>query len=117
MLLFGQVYCYETVPFAFWHSSQSNDPGLNIVFFAHRSGDKILEEARRTTDPAKRAELYADFARIAAAEIPAVPLYTQMFIYLLPRDMQGVALSRVALPSDRFNEVNAWYRETRRILR
>ena len=117
MLLFGQVYGYEPDPFAFWHSSQSKDPGLNIAFFAHRSGDKILETARRTIDAEKRAALYGDFARIAAAEIPAVPLYTQMFIYLLPRDIQGVALSRIALPSDRFNEINAWYRETQRVLR
>src|SRR3989338_5829883 len=117
MLLFGQVYGYEPDPFAFWHSSQIKDPGLNIAFFAHRSGDKILEEARRSTDAQKRAALYGDFARIAAAEIPAVPLYTQMFIYLLPRAMEGVALSRISLPSDRFNEINTWYRETQRILR
>lgn len=117
MLLFGQVYGYEPDPFSFWHSSQIKDPGLNISFFAHRSADRLLEEARRTTDPIKRMELHADFNRIAAEEIPAIPLYTQMFLYLLPRDMEGVSLSRISLPSDRFNDINTWYRETKRVLR
>lgn len=115
LLLFGQVYGYEPDPFSFWHSSQIKDPGLNISSFASRSADLLLEEARRTADPEKRAGLYADFNRIAAQEIPAIPLYTQMFLYLLPRDMEGVSLSRIALPSDRFNEVNLWYRRTKRV--
>lgn len=117
MLLFGQVYGYEPDPFAFWHSSQTKDPGLNVTFFAHRTGDKILEEARRSTDAQKRVLLYSDFARIAAREIPAIPLYTQLFIYVLPRDMEGATLSRISLPTDRFNDINRWYRKTRRVLR
>lgn len=115
LLLFGQVHGYEPDPFAFWHSSQIKDPGLNVAFFAHKQADRLLEEARRTTDEAKRAARYGDFSRIIAQEIPAIPIYTQLYQYLLPRDMEGVALSRISLPSDRFNDINAWYRKTKRV--
>ena len=117
LLLFGQVYGYEPDPFAFWHSSQIKDPGLNIAFFTNKQADRVLEEARRTTDPSKRAAKYAEFNRIAAEELPAIPLYTQLYLYLLPRDVQGVSLSKISVPADRLNEINRWYRETKRVLR
>lgn len=116
LLLFGQVYGYEPDPFAFWHSSQVKDPGLNIAFFASKQADRLLEDARRSTDAAKRGALLSEFSRIAARDLPAIPLYTQLFIYVLPRDMEGAALSRISLPSDRFNDINAWYRKTKRVL-
>lgn len=121
ILLFGQVYGYEPDPFAFWHSSQIKDPGLNIALFADKKADRILEDARHATDRAVRDQNYQEFSRIAARAIPAVPLYTQLYLYLLPRDMQfsgdtaGYApFSRMTLPADRFNEINRWYRVTRR---
>lgn len=115
MLLFGQVYGYEPDLFAFWHSSQIKDPGLNVAFFASKQADRLLEEARRTTDVAKRSERYAEFSRIVTNEIPAIPLYTQLYLYLQPRGIAGVSLSRVSLPADRFNEINKWYRKTKRV--
>ncbi|MFY9462966.1 MAG: peptide ABC transporter substrate-binding protein [Candidatus Sungiibacteriota bacterium] len=125
ILLFGQVYGYEPDPFAFWHSSQIKDPGLNIALFADKKADSILEDARHTADREIRDQKYQEFARIAARALPAVPLYTQLYLYLLPRDMQfveetadkkdgGAPFSRITLPADRFNEINRWYRTTRR---
>ncbi len=119
ILLFGQVYGYEPDPFAFWHSSQAKDPGLNIALFADKKADRILEDARHTADRAARDRKYQEFARIAGRALPAVPLYTQLYLYLLPRDMQfsggeNAPFSRITLPADRFNEINRWYRVTRR---
>ena len=119
ILLFGQVSGYEPDPFAFWHSSQIRDPGLNIALFADKKADRILEDARHTTDRAARNKKYQDFARIATRALPTVPLYTQLYLYLLPRDMQFTAgenapFSRITLPADRFNEISRWYRVTRR---
>lgn len=115
MLLFGQVYGYEPDPFAFWHSSQIKDPGLNVTLFADKKADKALEDARRATDRAIRDKKYQEFAAIAAQDMPAIPLYTQLYLYLLPRDIQGASFSRITLPADRFNEINRWYRTTRRV--
>lgn len=115
MLLFGQVYGYEADPFPFWHSSQLKDPGLNIALYSNKRVDKILEEARRSGDPARRAKDYLEFETILAQDIPAVFLYSQLYLYLVPKDMHGIELSRISLPADRFNNINTWYRETKRV--
>ncbi len=117
MLLFGQVYGFEPDPFAFWHSSQIKDPGFNIALFANKKADQILEEVRRTSDHATRIKKYGEFSRIFAEDLPALFLYSQLYIYLLPDDIQGVNITKIALPSDRFNEIHKWYRETKRVLK
>src|SRR3989344_2751422 len=44
-LLFGQIINHESDLFAFWHSSQRKDPGLNIALYTNAKVDKILEDA------------------------------------------------------------------------
>src|SRR5690606_4288812 len=44
-LLFGEVVGRESDLFAFWHSSQRNDPGLNIALYTNARADRLLEEA------------------------------------------------------------------------
>jgi len=114
MLLFGQVYGYEPDPFAFWHSSQIKDPGLNVALYANKKADKILADARRTADTGIRAQEYEGFMGLASQDLPAIPLYTQLYLYVLPADMKGVSISKISLPADRFNNVNLWYRKTKR---
>ncbi len=114
MLLFGQVYGYEADPYTFWHSSQSKDPGLNITLFSDKKTDKILEDARKIADPAAREKKYQEFSKLLLQQSPAVFLYSQLYLYLLPADMRGVELGKISLPSDRFNEINKWYLSTGR---
>jgi hypothetical protein len=47
-LFFGQVVNQMTDLFAYWHSSQRSDPGLNIALYANPKTDKLLEDAHRT---------------------------------------------------------------------
>lgn len=117
MLLFGQVYGFEPDPFPFWHSSQIKDPGLNIASYANKKADKALEEARKTSDLETRKELYRQFEDEVMQDYPAIFLYSQTFLYLLPQNLQGVTLEKISLPSDRFNEINRWYRKTKRVFR
>ena len=117
LLLFGQVYGYEPDPFAFWHSSQIKDPGLNISFYANKKADKILEDTRKTSDPAARDAGYLAFSDILIKDLPAVFLFSQLYTYLLPEALHGVDLARISLPADRFNEANRWYKTTDRVFR
>lgn len=117
ILLFGQIYGYEPDPFAFWHSSQLKDPGLNVALYASKKADRVLEEARKTGDSAERREQFQKFETILMNDIPAVFLYSQTFRYLLPADLWGVALKEISLPQDRFNEVNKWFRKTKRVFK
>ncbi len=115
MLLFGQVYGYEPDPFAFWHSSQVKDPGLNITYFSDKKADMLLEDIRKTNDMSIRASSYRQFSDIIVKDLPALFLFTQNYLYVLPTDIQGVSPTKISLPSDRFNEINTWYRSLTRV--
>ena len=117
LLFFGQVYGYELDPFGFWHSSQVKDPGLNISSYASKTADKILEDARKIFDHGARKQKYQEFENMILRDIPAVFLYSQLYIYILPEDIRGVALNTISLPSDRFSEVNLWYKKTKRVFK
>lgn len=117
MLLFGHVYGYEPDPFAFWHSSQAKYPGLNITSYANKAADALLEEARRTIDPAARSERLRAFSDMVIDDLPAVFLFSQYYPYLLPSFIKGTTPARIALPSNRFNNVNEWYIKTKRVLK
>lgn len=111
-LLFGEVIGRELDLFAFWHSSQRNDPGLNIALYANASVDKALESLRTTTEAATRQQLLGTIATQIDSDMPAVFLYAPDFVYSIPNDIAGVDLGFVETPSDRFLSVTQWHRET-----
>lgn len=111
-LLFGEVVGREFDLFAFWHSSQRNDPGLNIALYANTHADDILEELRETSEDSKRAELYTELLSELTADIPAIFLYAPDFVYSIPKDIRGLTLGFIETPSDRFLSAQLWHRET-----
>ena len=114
-LLFGEVVGKTLDLFAFWHSSQRNDPGLNLALYANTRADSLLQEARGTVDKEEREELYRAFAKIGEKDTPAIFLYAPQFTYVVPRHVRGVKLGAVTTPEDRFAEVHTWYIDTERV--
>lgn len=114
-LLFGEAVGREADLFAFWHSSQREDPGLNIALFANKKADDLLARARATTDTQERARLHEDFKEIIQNDIPAVFLYTPDFLYGVSDGVYGISLNTVSTPSERFGNVHEWYRHTERV--
>lgn len=108
-LLFGQVVGYDPDPFAFWHSSQRNDPRLNIALYANTRVDKLLDNARSITDPDKREELYKFFQQEITQDKPAIFLYSPSYLYIVPDNLYGVAISQIPLPQERFSNIANWY--------
>ena len=95
--------------YAFWHSSQISDPGLNISLFQDSNVDTLLSSLRNTRNP--------EFEKIDTAitsKYPAIFLYAPSYIYVLPKDVEGTSFS-IARSSDRFNTINNWYMQTRKI--
>jgi peptide/nickel transport system substrate-binding protein len=91
-LLFGEVIGRELDLYAFWHSSQRNDPGLNIALYANPTADKILEQLRATSDDSQRQQLYTQFNTELQKDLPAVFLYTPDFVYIVPNNIEGLSL-------------------------
>lgn len=108
-LFYGQVVGADPDPYAFWHSSQSENNGLNIVNFSNKEVDQLLEDARTTMDKNVRLEKYKKFQEILAEEQPAIFLYSPLYTYLQDKDVQGFTGKNIELPYDRFDSVTDWY--------
>ena len=111
-LLFGMVVGRELDLFPFWHSSQRNDPGLNVGLYANIVTDSLLEEARKEEDPILRRQKAAEAAQEITNDAAAVFLYAPHFLYLTEKELKGVQLGTVSTPSDRFYGVENWYLKT-----
>ncbi len=111
-LLYGIVTGRDMDFFAFWHSSQRNDPGLNIAMYANPKVDKVLDDARKTANAAQQMIDYQTFASEIKKDVPAVFLYSPDFIYVVPEKLKGVSLGTITLPFERFLGIGSWYIET-----
>lgn len=114
-LLFGQIINHESDLFAFWHSSQRKDPGLNVAIYTNAKVDKILEDAFTTLDPAERTKKYAEFESEIKKDMPAVFLYSPNFIYAVSPSLSGLHLDHITSPSDRFGNIHSWYTKTENV--
>jgi ABC-type transport system substrate-binding protein len=113
-LLFGEVLASFPDPFPFWHSSQKQDPGLNLSLYSSTKADKLLEEARQSLDPTTRKEKLEEFQELLIKDNPCVFLYNPDFIYLLPPEIKGVKEGIIVDPSKRFSDIENWYIKTKR---
>ena len=111
-LLFGQIINHESDLFAFWHSSQRKDPGLNVAMYTNAKVDKILEDASITVDEKARIEKYAQFENEIQKDMPAVFLYSPDFIYVVSKKLENLSIGHIISSSDRFSNVYLWYTET-----
>jgi len=114
ILLFGIIVGSNPDPYPFWHSSQIQDPGLNLALFANREVDKLLEEAKKTDDPVKQQENYQRFQDILTSEIPAIFLHTPTYTHVVDQKIKGLNIDRIIVPADRFNNLEDWYVKTNR---
>lgn len=114
-LLFGEVLGADPDPFAFWHSSQKKDPGLNLALYQNKNADKLLEEARQTMDVNQRVEKYKEFQKIVTDDIPAIFLYSSTYLYPVNKKVKGIFVDKLPLPSQRFCQIENWYIKTKRV--
>jgi peptide/nickel transport system substrate-binding protein len=110
-LLFGTVVGRELDFFSFWHSSQRNDPGLNVALYANITTDALLSEARRTGSPEDRAEIHQKFVKEVQEEMPAIFLYVPTYTYASASKVQNVSLTGIARGSERLSTIDEWYIE------
>ncbi|MDP3965664.1 MAG: ABC transporter substrate-binding protein [bacterium] len=114
-MLFGEVVGRSLDLFAFWHSSQRNDPGLNLAMYANTKTDALLANARVETSRGDREALYNSFSAVIVKDQPAVFLYAPEFIYVVPKTVRGIRLGALTTPSERFQNVYQWYRDTEHV--
>ncbi len=111
-LLFGETVNRLSDLFAFWHSSQRKDPGLNVAMYTNAKSDKILEDALSSLDAKTRNEKYAQFEAEIKKDMPAVFVYSPDFIYVTKKNLKGPLGKSVDSPEDRFSGAYRWYTDT-----
>jgi len=114
-LLFGEVTGRDPDPFAFWHSSQRLDPGLNIALYTNVFTDKLLEDSRSIKEKEERAEKYRLFQKEVISETPTIFLYSPNYLYILPKKIKNVDTFPLTVSSERFINIHNWFIETDKI--
>ncbi len=117
VLLFGEVIKNENDLYSFWHSSERNDPGLNIPLYANITADKLLEEMRSEQDKDKRREKLGLLTEEIDEDIPAIFLFVPSTLYLPSPNIKNISLPTVGGPSERFASIHGWYIETDKVWR
>tara|TARA_Y100000310_G_scaffold103640_1_gene102029 strand:- start:1632 stop:3233 length:1602 start_codon:yes stop_codon:yes gene_type:complete len=111
-LLFGEIIGRDPDLFAFWHSSQRLDPGLNVALYANITVDGLLEDARETLSKDARMESYLEFAEEIKQDTPATFLYAPNYLYNSPKQVKNIEPYPITVGSDRFNNIHEWYINT-----
>ncbi len=114
-LLFGEIVGRDLDVFAFWHSSQRNDPGLNIALYTNIKADRLLEEVRTAQEKDKRDAALRAFAEEVRKDVPAVFLYAPDFIYIMPKEIKNLPLRRLSVPHERFLNIHKAYINTEKV--
>lgn len=114
-LLFGEVIDPSLDLYAFWHSSQRNDPGLNIANYTNITVDNALEKIRSGRDEKSREELLEIVTKELENDIPGIFLYSPNLLYVTSHNLKGVSGRPVTRTSDRFSNVHMWYTETDKV--
>ncbi len=111
-LLYSELANADPDPYAFWHSSQIGQTGLNIADYNNKEVDKLLEDGRSTNDINARSDRYNKFQEIIAEEQPAIFLYSPNYTYVLSKRIKGFSVKNILMPCDRFANINEWYIKT-----
>ena len=108
-LLFGMVVDQYLDLYGFWHSSQRIDPGLNITGYTNITVDKNLEKLKKSTNENDIQEILREFNKNMQEDLPAIFLYSPEFIYIVPKEINGIQIDNITNTEDRFMNINEWF--------
>lgn len=117
LLLYGINLGGDPDVYAFWHSSQIKDPGINLSNYSSSEADKALEAGRIKQDTLVRKGKYQAFLKAWNADSPAVVLYEPIYRYGISSSAKGFEAGPLVEPSDRFFNVQEWTILTEKISR
>lgn len=114
-VLFGEVVGRDVDLFAFWHSKERSDPGLNLALYTNAKADALLTQARVASTLESRDALYKEFVSLIDKDQPATFLYAPDFLYVLPSSIHGVHIGALTGSYERFLNAYEWYIDTENV--
>ncbi len=109
MLLFGNILNPVNDLYAFWDSSESNYPGLNLSLYSNSSADGLIDKIRREPDPVKRQTLLTSLQESIVSDAPAAFLYSPDYLYAANKDLGGFQNGYLNQPLSRFDNISGWF--------
>lgn len=86
-----------------FHSSQHPPAGLATSFYENPEVDRLIDEAGREVDEARRAELYAEASELIWEDAPWIFLWVQLFPMVHSSEVEGI----YGLPNEKFHAIYA----------
>jgi peptide/nickel transport system substrate-binding protein len=102
-------------PYPFWHQTQIEN-GQNYAGWNSDDASILLEAARATTNRGRRSDLYFEFQRLFAQEVPSLILLHPVYTYGVSQAVFDVQLAPLTTPSDRFRSLAKWYMLTSQVI-
>lgn len=98
--------------FAYYHSSQANQSGLNLSNYSNGLASDLLLAARGAVDPALRSAKYTSFLEHWVDDVPAIGIYQVNLSYYVSKNIRTFSEDdRLVTAVDRFVDVNYWSTE------
>ena len=111
-LLFGHDMSRSYDLYPVWHSSQQDDPGLNIAQYANVAVDELLETARVEQSVTDRFEALEAASLIISEERPALFIAQPTLTYIISPQIQVSGMRNLGRPADRFSNIAEWHTES-----
>lgn len=109
ILIYELVLGGDPDSYAYWHSSQATQEGLNFSNYSNAIADDALAGGRARNDSSYRDERYRLFARQWLSDIPAVALYQPGFDYIHSKSVQAIdSGAELVSAEDRYYNVIYW---------
>ncbi len=116
LLLFGTMLPGTVNPLPLWHSTKIDDPGLNLSGYENEGADKLME-VLISENGEEREDTLLKLQKMIMEEVPGVFLYNPYFVYSLSEKVQGVKERVLVNSSKRFEDIDKWYINTKRIIK
>jgi len=114
-LLYGQALGSLPDLYPFWHSTQINDPGLNLSAYQNKNVDQLLKDARETLDEETKAAKYEKLQNTILTDAAALFLYNPDYLYWVSERVKGIDTTKIVDPAKRFENITNWYVNTKRV--
>jgi len=108
-LLYGQALGNLPDLYPFWHSTQINDPGLNLSSYQDKNADQLLKDAREALDEQTKIDKYQKLQDIILQNPPAIFLYNPNYSYWVSEKIKGIDTTKIVDPAKRFENIQNWY--------
>ena len=110
--MYAWVQRPEGVPRSSLHSkeipsAENGWSGQNYPGYANPEMDKALDAAERELDIVKRRALFAEIQKLAADDLPSLPLFFRVDPFVIPKPLKGVT------PTGTLNSSTLWVEQWR----